>query len=188
MARWLALLAAVPRLSHGAVAWRLALQERLGQPPLHQQAPQAWHDGCVSLVAGDLGITTCLERRCDPQPRRRSRSRSLPAPPPSGSGSLATCLRPRRQPGQSESSATLAWGDGGRWAHLVCTHTHSRFPRPAAAEHWVRQPTGRFFSDSAAARCGEAAALGLVTSSVPSEAQGASEYHTPWVCVARSYL
>jgi len=45
-----------------------------------------------------------------------------------------------------------------------------------------------FFSDSGAARCGEAAALGLVTSSAPSEAQGASEYHTPWVCVARSYL
>jgi hypothetical protein len=61
-----------------------------GSRPCTSRRPQTWHDGCVSLVGGDLGITTVVERRSEPQPWRPDRpDASLPAPPPSGSGSLA---------------------------------------------------------------------------------------------------
>ena len=128
--------------------WRFRNSQ--GRRPCTNRCPQTWHNGSVSLVFGDLGITGVVAGRSDSRLRQRSPSHSpvsLPASAPGGSNRLAalpptSCLRPCRRPGQSESSATLAWGAGGHWAHLVSSPASKCFLRPARAlhDHWACAP------------------------------------------------
>ena len=58
--------------------WRTS---HLRSRPCTNRRPQTWHNGPVSLVSGDLGITSVVDRRPEPRLRQRRlwQRRSLPA-------------------------------------------------------------------------------------------------------------
>ena len=106
--RWLALLGD-GRVCH-MVRWPGDWRSRSGlrSRPCTNRRPQTWHNGPVSLVSGDLGFTSVVDRRPEPRLRQRSRSHSpasLPASAPGGSSRLAvppptSCLQGIRAVGK----------------------------------------------------------------------------------------